>query len=98
MSGDKPTFGFWITVVATSALLLYVLSFGPVCWIVAESVERTEVGMRLASIVYYPIVWLGYVAGGPVNHSIVWYAKIGTRDGICPMMIDGEIGWVYPLF
>jgi hypothetical protein len=69
----KPSAAFWTTVVVILLPLLYVLSFGPACWITS----RTERGGALMPVIYRPITWR--LSGPqPVRDAIHWYASIGA--------------------
>jgi hypothetical protein len=63
---------------------LYILSFGPACWIASQpksGFQGEPPGFRIISIFYWPI-W--YASGnGPkaLRHSIFWYAKVGMSPG-----------------
>jgi hypothetical protein len=48
----KPGVAFWATVVVVCLPLLYVLSFGPACWLV----DRGWLSARRASQVFRPII------------------------------------------
>ncbi len=73
----KPAAGFWITV-ALVAVLVYVVSFGPACWIASRT--RTD-DAKLFAIAYKPMWWAMY-RRVPVIHEILWfYAACGMRAG-----------------
>lgn len=80
----------WIWIVAAVLLLpaLYVLSFGPVCWIN----ERTDAGSRWISALYAPIIRL---ANRSTQFELIalWYAGLGAREGSTPGFDSGELGW-----
>ena len=58
----KPGVAFWATVVLVVVLTLYVLSFGPACWITS----RMNFGTSAIGVIYRPIVpamwWTGYAS------------------------------------
>lgn len=66
----KPTAGFWLTV-ALVAVLVYMASFGPACWI--ES--RAFYGKILPF--YGPVEWaITRSPGG--ERALLWYARLGS--------------------
>ncbi len=64
-------------VVVIGLLVLYVLSFGPACWIYSRTVEQESwyTVWDIANRIYYPIFrqWDG---SGPVSAAIDWYANL----------------------
>ncbi|MSR56162.1 MAG: hypothetical protein EXS05_00575 [Planctomycetaceae bacterium] len=48
----KPTAGFWIVVAAVVLPVLYVLSFGPACWISS----RAQPSGEIVSVIYRPLI------------------------------------------
>jgi hypothetical protein len=84
MSDDrkKPGVAFWASVAVVCLPLLYVLSFGPACWITS----RVNFGARSISVIYRPIAW---TLGNPETRTIPsvtiakafrWYAKVAGRS------------------
>ena len=71
----RPGVAFWATVVVVVGLV-YVLSFGPACWIS----ERTVIGSRAISTAYQPMLRL-WMRTEQFGRAIAWYALIGTKDG-----------------
>lgn len=71
---------FWLSV--ASVPVLYVVSYGPACWIVSRNV----VGISVFRVLYYPIAMLSYwseLAGGTprpirkaIRESIYWYGNL----------------------
>ena len=72
----KPGIAFWATVVVVVALV-YLLSFGPACWISS----RMNVGADLVPVVYRPLTWA--MSPDPetmFNRVGSWYALVGARE------------------
>ena len=67
----KPGVAFWATVVVCLPLL-YVLGFGPACWIAT----RCEPLRGLASSIYRPAAWAYFKTPRPVANAIAWYATV----------------------
>ena len=73
MSERKPAAGLWITFAILSALVLYVLSFGPVCWLNS----RTEKGETALAFIYRPVGWV-MKANQPAANILSWYACLAA--------------------
>jgi hypothetical protein len=81
----RPGVAFWATVLVVVALLLYVASFGPACWITSRLGIARARGM---SIAYRPLTWglADYVISDgviipkdtPLGILIRWYARLGA--------------------
>jgi hypothetical protein len=74
-----------MVVSATTVALIYVLSFGPACWM-----TRSEY-TRFAPQVYFPMGWACANLPSPIPEIIVWYATVGNdADIVLPTSpIDG---------
>ena len=70
----KPGVAFWATVVVVVVPLLYVMSFGPACWI--ESYKEST----YITYCHRPVMRIAN-GDGIVARSLVWYANLGTRRG-----------------
>ena len=75
---------FTIGVAVLAALpLLYVLSFGPACWITAQ----VDVGgwngavPPRAMIVYWPLGSIASDFDSPVGRSLRWWMTLGVKQG-----------------
>ncbi|MBI3863745.1 MAG: hypothetical protein HY290_17800 [Planctomycetia bacterium] len=53
---------------------LYVLGFGPTCWLV----DRGFLAARPAAVAYFPILKFIYFSDSSASKSIEWYARIGN--------------------
>jgi hypothetical protein len=73
----KPGLAFWATVVVVGLPLLYVLSFGPACWITS----RCSLPGDWLFVVYAPMIWP--LNNGPtfLFDAISWYSLIGVAEG-----------------
>jgi len=71
-----PTAAFWITV-ALTAVLVYVASFGPACWIVSHA----GLSEKLVNGPYWPILWID--CNGPrwLRMKIMAYADLTSAKG-----------------
>jgi hypothetical protein len=63
----KPGVALWATVVLVVVPLLYVLSFGPACWISS----RTGIGASVVGPFYRPILLIGWN-----TRVISWYSGL----------------------
>ncbi|HVW00768.1 MAG TPA: hypothetical protein VHB77_10520 [Planctomycetaceae bacterium] len=43
--------------VGSALLVLYVLSTGPFCWLIAHEHISEDLGIRLSKLIYAPIIW-----------------------------------------
>jgi hypothetical protein len=87
-SRKKPGVAFWATVVVVVALV-YVLSFGPVCWINC----RTGTCGPLISTAFRPIILAtGKVRGA--EPAVRWYACAGVPSGRSPVFVEGDLFWI----
>ena|SRR5579863_1962161 len=85
--------GFWCTIVITGALLLYPISFGPVCWVLsARESKSTEFGTPIvrAPRVYWPVGWVAQHCPSVMRRAIVWYATLFGSPLIA--VPDGPVG------
>ncbi len=65
------------TVAGTIGLpVLYVLSFGPVCWITSTSHPRT----MWVETLYRPITMMFEWGSSPISNAFRWYAQVGARN------------------
>jgi len=75
---QKMGFAFWAAIVIVSALVMYPLSFGPVCWITS----RANCSHEILTTIYQPVHWVwGLNAENRVGHAIRWYVQLGAADG-----------------
>jgi hypothetical protein len=73
---NKPGVAFWATVVVVAIPLIYVLSFGPVCWICSYA----GTGQFVLPRVYQPILD-AMSSSRNVADVCHWYAQAGARPG-----------------
>jgi hypothetical protein len=71
----KPGVAFWTTVVL-AVPILYVASFGPVCWAVSR-VTRWSGPWGATNFLYSPILRVWY-HDGATSKAIRWYANLGA--------------------
>ncbi len=71
----KPGVAFYATVMLV-VVLSYVASFGPACWITS----RANVGNRVVSVVYRPLLMLADTGIAGVDGALLWYAYVGSPD------------------
>jgi hypothetical protein len=74
----------WTLTAVIGLPALYVVSFGPACWIGSrtgiDSVDR-KLSASLVSVVYQPMLRL-CVRDTRLGDAFLWYASIGTKNGI----------------
>ena len=79
----------WITTSLLGLPVLYILSFGPACWIS----ERLGKGTGQVSAVYRPVIWLGNRL--PLGTELMsQYARLGAGPDRTPDFSDNQLSWV----
>lgn len=69
---------WWATVLLIGVPVLYVLSFGPVCWTLSRAGVE---GRTRLSAVYQPLLRASVTAPRPVGQLIAWYSQVWAADG-----------------
>src|SRR5437868_5112684 len=67
----KPGWAFWTTVMF-SLPVLYVLSFGPACWISS----RSGIGVGVVNSAYQPMLGLAFDGPDVIQRGTLWYAQL----------------------
>src|SRR5262245_17703642 len=70
----------WIAALLIGLPVLYVASFGPVCWITSPSGDG-----RIVNFAYRPVIWIWDNTDLPVGEFLLWYSKLGAAKG-----------WIWP--
>jgi hypothetical protein len=100
-SRKKPGVAFWATVVVVSLPLLYVLSFGPVCWWLLEPDQELNEWQTsaMAPTVYEPIGWLHHRIPSWLADAFDAYITLGMREGDIIHIPDtaGGVVWQRPI-
>ena len=79
-----PSAALWITV-ALVAVLAYVASFGPACWLN----QRTGMGGYAMVKIYGMFVYLAESCH--CHRPLYWYARLGTNDAtLYPWFVDND--------
>ena len=78
--------------------IIYLLSFGPACWL-SERVESTR---PVISVVYAPVLkfaiepGMGLAEETPLSDQLLSYARWGARFGWQPVLkVNGQLTWKY---
>jgi hypothetical protein len=79
-SRKKPGVAFWATVVVVVAPLLYMLSFGPACWL-ATTNSMPASAECAAWTIYAPLVRCSLYEKHPPAQALRWWASATGRDG-----------------
>ncbi len=82
ISRKKPGVAFLAIVVLVVAPLLYVLSFGPACWVTM----RLNLPSEVINVGYHPIVWSFDRVPREIRDFVMWYSEVGDNG-------DGEAVW-----
>ena len=95
-SRKKPGWAFGATVALIGVPVLYVVSFGPACWLN----HATGIGTSAIPVIYRPIVRLAarQVTDPPIyqtrwNPIIVWYARLGIVGEYWPCCSERGLHW-----
>ena len=90
-SRKKPGMAFWATV-GLVLVLIYVASFGPICWYVgrpgADDNAFNEFSPALRAL-YWPLGRIIYRRIPAAAPALIWYARIGLVDG-CFITVPGQ--------
>ncbi len=80
-SNRRERWAKWTLAAAIGVPVLYVASFGPMCWVAS----RTNVGAGIFNVAYRPVRWVFHALDIEDNsgaaRAFVWYARLGARDG-----------------
>lgn len=74
-SRRKPGVSFWATAVVVVVVVVYPLSYGPVCWLAFHGL-LPEWSVGAFNVFYGPIVWLYFYGPTPIIEAIRWYTDI----------------------
>jgi hypothetical protein len=69
----QPGVAFW-SIVVVVGVVLYVLCFGPACWLTSWGILSHTVTARM----FYPVVWVSAFGPRPIQYAIYWYAEFGA--------------------
>jgi hypothetical protein len=72
----KPGVAFWATMVAV-VVVVYVASFGPACWIMANRLPPWAVSIVL--VFYAPLMLLAETTG-PTHDLLQWYVHLWAAN------------------
>jgi hypothetical protein len=86
MNEGKPTIGFW-AVLAAAAAMAYLLSFGPTVWMLDRRILPAWMNQP-AAFVYAPLFHVSLAGPRPVRQAVVWYAELGVRRYVEPLLDD----------
>ena len=70
--------------------VLYVASFGPVCWWLKSSETEGGVVVNIAPAAYWPMGWLAQNGPEPVARAINWYGTVWVYWIHVPVNPDGD--------
>ena len=76
---DKPRCLWpWIVAVLVGVPVLYVLSFGPACWLALNGrLPPRGYGMSPAQMRFYdPVFWIMHSGPEPVRGALAWYNEL----------------------
>jgi|SRR6516225_1248412 hypothetical protein len=77
MSDDRrPSAAFWITILVVASPFLYLLGFGPACWLV----NRNVLPARATAAVYCPLVRAANSKVRQVSVPLRWYADLNAPE------------------
>ena len=70
--------------------VLYVVSFGPMCWWFSSAEIDGDVVVYIAPHAYWPIGWLAQHGPDPVGDAINWYGTLWIYWVWVPVNLDGD--------
>ena len=74
--------------------LLYVLSFGPACWISSHTLDRVDrIGAQTVNLMYQPILSLAWSGPSIVQGPIIWYMRLWSSDRWEIGYVSGGVQW-----
>jgi hypothetical protein len=85
----------WSLAAVVGPPLLYILSFGPMCWYASRLIQIDD-DRDKADLIGWPFIPLGKIAvDGPylVRRMLVNYAVIGVPEGYVPLVPWGDCEW-----
>ena len=88
MSDERKPVWPWIVAPLIGLPVLYVVSFGPACWMG----ERMNAGVHAVSIVYRPIIRFTHKSSH-ARRVALRYASLGMTNGRSPVIVNDEIDW-----
>ncbi len=75
----KPRVAFWATVALVAIFVVYPLSMGPACWLLAQ--EWKPDGTHAAILkVFAPILWVYRNGPEPVHSAMRWYVFLWSHS------------------
>ena len=88
MSDERKPVWPWIVAPLICLPVLYVVSFGPACWMG----ERMNTGAHAISVVYRPIIRVTHKSLR-ARRVALSYASLGMTNGTSPVIVNDEIHW-----
>ena len=90
-SRKKPGVAFWPTVVVVVALVLYVASFGPACWLNSRTGWICRDTLAAS---YRPLIRLAEANRTDTASTVIlWWASAGAEQGSVAFVLDDHIEW-----
>jgi hypothetical protein len=94
-SRKHPSATFWATVAVVCLPLLYVLCFGPACWLTAQPWQNViqndgfDMPPRWMQI-YRPFGIILNKGNSPAKNAVSWWATIGVKRTSCAVVPFGS--------
>ena len=84
----------WTLAAFVGLSVLYVLSFGPACWISSHTLDRGDrIGAQTVNMMYQPILSLAWSGPSIVQGPIIWYARLWSSDRWAIFYVTGSVRW-----
>jgi|SRR5579863_2854272 len=81
-------------VVALGVSVVYVLGFGPACWISSHTLDRGDrIGARAVNLIYQPILSLAWSGPSIVQGPVIWYMRLCSSDRWAIGYLSGGVQW-----
>lgn len=81
----------WTAAVTLSLPVLYVLSFGPACWLTSRDPMTYD---RIAPRIYWPIGWACWRGPRFIRNGFSWYAKLDGNDYVLAVPAEPSGGTI----
>jgi hypothetical protein len=89
----------WLLWTAAALMLpvLYVASFGPVCWMIQDS--KSGITFDVTADIYRPLIRVANLAPDPIRDVVAEFSGMGrfrypTMLDLLTALLDGELRWL----
>ena len=84
----------WTLAAAVGVPALYVVSFGPACWISSQTLDRVDrIEAQTLNMIYQPILSLAWNGPSIVKGPARWYMRLWSSDRWEIGYVSGGVQW-----